>query len=272
MMRFLFSKTFIIQIILAAIIACLLIIGAYFFLINYAKTGEAVTVPDLNGLDIIEADAELQLANLNIEVIDSLYQQDLRGGIIVDQTPRPGSMVKKDRKIYLTISRYAIPTVTVPNVLNQTSAIAISKLTRRGFKIGELKSKTDPCDGCAIGLEWNGNPVLTDSKIPTGTKLDLIIGQTNEGAVSAVPMLYGLTLDEATLILHGYDLNRGAYIYDNETVKTSGDTLSSRVYSQSISPGEIIKLGSPVNVSLTIDAEKIPSVNLDSIKASVPKQ
>ena len=252
-------------------VAVLLMFGAYFFLTNYAKTGEAVTVPDLNGMDIIEADAELHLANLSIEVIDSIYEQDMRGGIIVDQNPRSGSMVKKDRKIYLTISCYGIPTVTVPNVLNQTSAIAISKLTRKGFEIGKLKSKTDPCDGCAIGLELNGKPVMADSKIPSGSILNLIIGQTNEGAVSAVPALYGLTLDEATLILHDFDLNRGAFIYDNETVTTSGDTLSARVFSQSVNPGERIKMGSPINIKLTIDAEKFPSFNIDSIKASLPQ-
>ena len=92
MLKFLFSKSFLIQAVLAIIVSALLILGAYFFLINYAKTGEAVTVPELNGLDIIEADAELQLAKLSPEVIDSVYQQDLQGGIIVDQNPRAGTL------------------------------------------------------------------------------------------------------------------------------------------------------------------------------------
>jgi len=271
MLKFLFSKSFLTQAVLAIIVSALLILGAYFFLINYAKTGEAVTVPELNGLDIIEADAELQLAKLSPEVIDSVYQQDLQGGIIVDQNPRAGSMVKKKRKIYLTISRYGIPTLKLPNVLNQTSAIAISKLTRRGFEIGNLKSKTDPCDGCAIGLEFKGKSISVDDNIPVGSTIDLIIGKTSDGAVSSVPALFGLTLDQATMILHEFDLNRGAYIYDEENVKTAGDTLSARVYSQSIKPGESIKLGSPINLSLTIDEEKIPTVNIDSIIGSLPK-
>ncbi len=271
MLKFIFSKSFLKQVVLAIIVSALSFFGAYFFLTNYAKTGEAVVVPELIGLDIIEADAELQLAELSLEVIDSVYQQELQGGIIVNQKPIAGSMVKKNRKIYLTISRYGIPIVQIPNVLNQTSGIAISKLTRRGFEIGELKSKTDPCDGCAIGLEFKGKSISVDENIPVGSTLNLIIGKTSNGAVSSVPALYGLTLDQATLILHEFDLNRGAYIYDEESVKTPVDTLSARVCSQSIKPGESIKLGSPINLTLTIDKEKIPTVNIDSITGSLPK-
>lgn len=269
MLRFVFSKTFLIQVVLAVVFITLVIIGAYFFLINYAKTGEAVSVPALENLDIIEADAELKQLELNVEIIDSIYQQDKRGGIVVDQNPVEGSMVKKGRKIYLTISRYDIPTVEVPNVLNQTTAIAISKLTRRGFKIGELTSKSDPCDGCAIGLEFDGKTVDVGSKIPSGSTVNIIVGQQNDGAISLVPALYGLTKDEATALLHQHELNRGAYVYDLESVKSEGDSLAARVYSQSIAPSENAKVGTPINISLTIDMAKIPEANLDSIKASI---
>ncbi len=268
MLRFLFSKTFILQLILAGIFIALVILGTYFFLINYAKTGEAVTVPNLEGYDLVEAEAELTQLDLEIEVIDSIFHLGQQGGIIMEQQPREGSMVKKNRKIYLTISRYETPTVKVPNVLNQTSAIAISKLNRRGFIIGKLTSKTDPCDGCAIGIELNGKTIQPETNIPVGSKIDLIIGQLNEGANSVVPTLYGLTKDEATQVLHNFELNRGAYNFD-ETVETGGDSLAARVFYQSEKSGESIKLGSPINITLTLDITKLPNVNLDSIKASI---
>ena len=54
---------------------------------------------------------------LDPEVIDSLYLPDTRGGVVVDQEPIKGSMVKTDRKIYLTIARYSSPMVKLPNVI-----------------------------------------------------------------------------------------------------------------------------------------------------------
>jgi beta-lactam-binding protein with PASTA domain len=80
MLRFLFSKTFILQLILAGIFIALVILGTYFFLINYAKTGEAVSVPNLEGYDLVEAEAELTQLDLEIEVIDSIFHLGQQGG------------------------------------------------------------------------------------------------------------------------------------------------------------------------------------------------
>lgn len=267
MIKFLFSRVFAIQVAVALILICLSVFGAYAFLINYTKTGEAIEVPNLEGMDIIEAEAALKAAELKVEIIDSLYIQGDRGGIVLDQEPRATSLVKKERKIYLTISRYKTPTVIVPDVLNQSIAIAINKLTRRGFLIGEQIPKPDPCNGCPIGLEIRGKKIMEGSKLPKGTKIDLIIGMSDNATSVLVPALYGLSLDEAKLLLASYGLNVGAQIISD--AKTSGDTLAAKVYEQSEKQGTAIATGSAIGLFASPDLMKLPDVNLDSIKASI---
>jgi len=267
MLKFIFSRTFVINVLLAGVFVILCLVGAYYFLNSYAKTGEAVSVPDLAGYDLIEAEAFLKEAELDIEIIDSIFTLGKRGGEVVDQDPRPSSLVKKNRKIYLTISRYETPKVSIPNVLNQTSAIAISKLTRRGFEIGELISKADPCEGCAIGLQLNGETVEVESKLPQGSKIDIVFGEVNAGSVTPVPELYGLSFDEATALLHMKGLNRAGFSI--ELAENEGDSLASRVFWQSEKPGELIKTGSPIIINLSTDITKVPPSNIDSVRASL---
>jgi eukaryotic-like serine/threonine-protein kinase len=267
MIKFLRSRIFLIQICLALVFTCLCVYGAYLFLNNYAKTGEAIEVPNLEGLDIIEAEAALKSEGLYAEIIDSLYQQGDRGGLVLDQEPRATSLVKKDRKIYLTISRYQTPTVIVPNVLNQSIAIAINKLTRRGFLIGQQIPKPDPCNGCPIGLEIRGKKILEGTKLPKGTKIDLIIGMSDDEGEVLAPALYGLTPDEAKLLLTSYGLNVGALVITD--AMNNGDSLAAKVYDQSEKPGTFLKTGSAIGVFASPDILKLPNVNLDSVKASI---
>lgn len=267
MFRFILSKTFLIQLCLAALVAGSLLIGAYLYLQQFTRSGEAVSVPELIGSDIIEAEALLKQSDLRAVVIDSLYVQDKRGGVILDQNPPELSSVKTGREIYLTVSRYKTPQVEVPNVLDQTMAIAINKLTRRGFEIGELIPQSNPCEGCAVGLELNDKSVEIGSKLPKGSKIDLVVGENSSNAIVATPILYGLNFDEAKTLLNKYQLNEGAIIYSD--CESDSDSLSARVYWQSINPNSDARIGEAINIKLSPNLDLIPPVNVDSIKSSI---
>ncbi|GAB5538729.1 MAG: hypothetical protein Salg2KO_08320 [Salibacteraceae bacterium] len=242
-----------------------LIAAAYFYLKSYARAGEAIAVPEIEGFDIIEAEAILKKADLKAVVVDSLYMPEKRGGVILDQEPNGLALVKSGREIYITISRYKTPQVSIPNVLDQTSAIAINKLTRRGFVIGELIPKPNPCQGCAIGMEMNGSEVKVGASVPKGSTIDLVVGESDGNALTSAPILFGLTENEASEILHIHQLNVGAVIYDD--CENAEDSASARIFWQSIEGNNDVGIGDPISVRLSTDARKIPDVNLDSLKA-----
>ena len=267
MRNFLFSRTFLIQLLLAAALIAVGTWGAFTYLESYARTGEKVTVPDVQQMDLIESEAVLNELELQAEVVDSIFVQGQRGGLVVDQEPIPSSFVKKNRKIYLTITRYQTPSEVVPNVLNQTTTLAIIKLSRRGFEIGELIPKSDPCNGCPIGLEVNGKPLKVGSRISKGTTIDIVVGTADDAAMVSTPLLSTLNIAEAEELLHLHALNLGSVVYPD--AETAADTNASVVFTQSPNEGELISMGTDVTIYLSHLAEKIPSVNTDSLKAQL---
>lgn len=267
MFRFIFSRTFLIQLVLALLLIGLCIGGTYYFLLSYTKLGEAIEVPDLTGFDLVEVEATLKPLNLSAEVIDSIYLADKRGGEVTDQTPIPTSLVKSDRKIYLTVTRYSTPMVELPDV-KETIPIAIAKLNSYGFEVVDMIPRPAECDGCAIGVEVNGKEIEPGAKLPKGQKVNLIIGETGDAAPITVPMAFGLTLREAEQLLHLHSLDAGIPIYDS-TCTTAADSAAARVYRQKPVAGEKIQVGSSIFLYFSSDLSLIPDdVNIDSIKAA----
>lgn len=242
----------------------------YYYLLSYTKSGESIEVPDLSGLDLMEAESTLSELELQFEVIDSLYLPDKRGGEIVDQEPMPASLVKTGRKIYVTIARYSTPMTKLPNVLDQTLPLAMAKLASYGFKVGNLIYKSSDCKDCVVDVLVGGKSVKAGARLAKGKRVDIVVGQGLTNEMISVPVLYGLKLGEAIKLLHLNNLNIGATPYDPE-ILTKTDSLNAVVYRQSPAPegAKMAPAGSPIEVYLTSDVSKVPTVNIDSLKSLI---
>jgi beta-lactam-binding protein with PASTA domain len=87
----------------------------YIYLPNSTNHGETVTVPDLKGVKIEKLDSLLTQHKLRYELNDSAYSDDFPPLTIVRQFPKEGSLVKENRKIYISITRISPPTVPIPD-------------------------------------------------------------------------------------------------------------------------------------------------------------
>ena len=267
MIQFLLSKKFAVQALMAVLVACIAISSAYFYLITYTEQDQVVEVPDLTGYDMYEAEVFLKESRLEAKIIDSLYLPAKKGGEIVDQEPIPGSSVKTGRKIYLTIARYEAPMVKLPNIIDQTIPLAMAKLNSYDIKVDQIIHRPSDCTDCVIGIEIKGMKVAVGAKLAKGSKINLVVGEGATGEKIAVPMLYGLTVDEAQKLLNLDGLNIGATPYlDCETAE---DSLNAHVFRQNPAPegSAVISRGSSIDLYLTSDQSQVPDVNLDSIKA-----
>jgi len=267
MIQFLLSKKFAVQALMAVLVACIAISSAYFYLITYTEQDQVVEVPDLTGYDMYEAEVFLKESRLEAKIIDSLYLPAKKGGEIVDQEPIPGSSVKTGRKIYLTIARYEAPMVKLPNIIDQTIPLAMAKLNSYDIKVDQIIHRPSDCTDCVIGIEIKGKKVAVGAKLAKGSKINLVVGEGATGEKIAVPMLYGLTVDEAQKLLNLDGLNIGATPYlDCETAE---DSLNAHVFRQNPAPegSAVISRGSSIDLYLTSDQSQVPDVNLDSIKA-----
>ena len=104
-LRFLFSRAFFWNLLLVLIAITALLLLTFYVLNWHTRQGNFIEVPNLNTMTITDVQELLQDQDLNYEVIDSArFNPGYAPFAVIEQTPLAGELVKKNRKIYLTIS------------------------------------------------------------------------------------------------------------------------------------------------------------------------
>lgn len=115
-----------INLLIAGVLLLLIGWGVLRGLNRYTRHGFFIEVPDLRGFTPEEAVSFTREKKLQTLVVDSIYDNDARPGTIVEQFPTPGSKVKTNRAIRLTINANTPEQVIFPNLRNHPSGRAFS--------------------------------------------------------------------------------------------------------------------------------------------------
>lgn len=254
--NFLLSKLFVKNLALAITILAGLILILLIWLNIYTRHGQARPVPDFRGLTLQETAKLAKKNKLRFQVIDSIYSNVVPRGCIIEQNPIPGFKVKKRRRIILTINAFNPEMVGVPNLVRLPKRQAIAVIQSAGLETGQLRYIPDLSIDIVIRQLHNGKDVAEGDSIQKGSVIDLVLGKGLSNEKTPVPDLSGLRLERARNTILGASLNLSAITYDN-TVVTAADTANAFVYKQKPDYGESARLGSVVNVWLTVDSAKM---------------
>ncbi len=229
--EFLKCKPFRVHFAIAFVSIALLLYLILKWLNVYTKHGETISVPDLKGLEIVEAMDLLDDQGFKY-VIDSIYTDQAEPNTVYEQEPEANALVKENRTIYLTIVSGSAPTVKLPDLIDVSLREAQAILESYGIKVGKLIYKPDLAQNAVLGIQYKGRDVQKGYVISKGDVVDLILGDGYGNLKVAIPNLVGLSYDEALFVLQGSKLILGAVIFDG----MSNDTLNSIVYKQSPEP------------------------------------
>lgn len=260
--RFLGSKTFWANLILALLFGGAILWGTAELLDRYTRHGKTITVPDLSRLALSEAEERLAKLNLEHVVMDSSeFDPGYPRGSVVNQYPAPGREVKLGREIRLTLNPLKPRKIALPDIIEKTRRRAIYDLESKGLAVGELEYVPYIGKDVVVDIKYEGKSVPVGKKLEKGSVIDLVLGEGVGDTKIRVPYLRWLTLDEAESELKSRSLNVGAIVYDEEI----RDSSLALVYRQSPPPSttEDINLGEEVDVWLTNDHTKIPGDSLD---------
>jgi serine/threonine-protein kinase len=154
--------------------------------------GDTVGVPSLVGLASDQATTRLADAGLGIRVVTR--PSDDPAGIVIAQSPVPGSFVGDGTTVKLVVSR-GPPKVTVPDVANRTVDEATVALEQAGFVVTRTRRFDEgvPVDA-VIGTDPTGG-----SAAPSESAITLIV--SDGPAPVQVPDVVGRTYDEAAQAL-----------------------------------------------------------------------
>ncbi len=241
-----------------ALIGIAVIVLIFFGLKLYTRHGKGFKAPDFTGLTEQQLTHLAEKNNLRYDIIDSVYIDDAPPGIVIEQTPSAGSLIKKNRNIFLTINSWEAEKVQVPDVNDYSIRNARVMLESFGLKVGELIYVPSEYTNLVLGQHYQGKPVNPGTPLERGSTIDLIVGQGLSNRTTAVPLLVGLHLDEARNRSQNLLLNIGAEIYDS-TVVSREDTINAFVWKQRPegSRDSRLRLGASIDIWLTADSSHL---------------
>lgn len=233
------------------IVVIILFTGVSFVLNDTTRHGESLTVPDITGLKMEDAEKLLASKNLKFMITDSLFFEDKPKNSVLDQNPSPQSKVKEGRIIYITLNSNKAPLVNMPNLIDVSLRQAQVMLQSVGLKTGRLIYKPDIAQNVVLEQLYGNQNTSAGTKIPKGSTIDLVLGDgLGQGDVS-LPDLTGMTLEEARNLLASSALSVGSVVYQG-AVK---DTTSAKVFRQTPTFAEGVMVGSGQAIDLFLKQE-----------------
>lgn len=255
LIRFIFSKTFLVNLAVAAVFGVAAVVGLYYWLDAYTEHGETVATPDFTGVPIHEIEAFADTTDVEWVIVDSLYTDELPKGTVAEQEPVPGYEVKRGRKIYLTVNAVLPKQVAIPNVRNLSLRQAKAVLESVGLKLGDLQFRPDIAKNAVLDQLINEEPTAEGQMAVMGTVVDLVLGDGLSNTRVPIPYLLYYKLEEATDRLNLSSLNMATFKIDTPVV----DSSLVRVYKQVpvFDEKDLVPLGTSFILYLTDDTLNI---------------
>ncbi len=221
----------------------------------YTRHGQEIIVPDLTSL--IYEDAREHLESLELEIVEDAKKFDSNNefpiGTIMGQNPRPGSTVKKGRRIYVIVSK-GEPTIEMPQLVHRSERNAIFMIKNLGLELRDVYYEhSDIFPNGAVSHQ----SIPPGSDVKTGTYVDIIVSLGRFPDKFIVPSLIGRSLKDAKKIIIQAGLAIGEINY-----RTKEDLLPDTIIDQSLKENEEVSQGD----SISLVVSKLPGRREEKIQ------
>jgi beta-lactam-binding protein with PASTA domain len=189
----LIKNPYVLNLLLAVVVACGLIYGTLIWLDKYTRHNEAVVVPDVKGLKVEEAAEFFKNNNLRYNVIDSVFSKEVSPGAIVELVPSAGSKVKEGRIVFITVNAMTSQMATIPEVEDLSFRQAYALLRARGFENVEIEYVPGDFKDLAVSVDLRGRTLSKGEHVPLTAPLILKVSSgeaeiLSEDSLSTMPV------------------------------------------------------------------------------------
>jgi len=205
-------------------------------------------------MTVKQLDEYIKNKPLRYKIIDSTFVANEEPGAILDQSPKAGEKVKRNRRIYLTINSQVPPKTKLPNLYSTSLKNAEIQLKNAGLLLGDVKKQA--CLGKTVELmKVKGKIMQKGMEVPKGSKVDLIVCDGIGNRRMEIPDLLGLPYTEAVTALRLSELSIGAIIL-NSDVDYKEDGFVFRQTPAAVE-GNSILVGEAIDIFLQKDPPEI---------------
>ncbi|WP_418606917.1 PASTA domain-containing protein [Georgenia sp. SUBG003] len=198
---------------------------------------EMVAVPDMTGMDQVEARQELEEAGLEPSIVDDVPSDTVEEGLFVESRPAVGTEIEVGETVEIAFSS-GPEAVEVPNVVGMSQDQAASALESAGLASGSVQEVNDP--SAAPGDVVATDPAAGESAAP-GSRVNLTVASN----FADLPDLTGQTEEEASATLAGLDLN--VRITQQETADAEPGTVIQQSH-----PAGAVERGTTVALTVAV--------------------
>lgn len=185
------------NILIIIVVAVLGIWIVYISLALFTKHGENDMVPCVENMSYTQAVNLLHEKGFNVDIRDSVYKDNVKPGLVIEQFPKGNSMVKPGRKVFIYINAVHPKEVVIDDNHNVSEYAlrglsfrqGLARLEELGFKnIKVVKVLGD--NDRIVKITANGMVVRNMQKVPVNAR---IIIEISDGRLSALrDSLYNL--------------------------------------------------------------------------------
>jgi beta-lactam-binding protein with PASTA domain len=228
---------------------------AFFSLGFYTRHGEGIPVPSVKGMQIDRAMELLKNQGFGYQ-IDSVYVPDQAPGNVVEQDPDAGTNVKVNRIIYLTMVTRLAPPVSLPDLSDQNYIEAVATLQNYGLEVGDTTTRSDIANH-VLEVHFAGQIIKPGSKLPKGSKVDLVLGNGAGASEVELPDFVGQDLDGARFAIKGANLTVGNVDYQGAI--TDSTNLVVVAQNPVAVKDSVTKVSLGTRINLTVSQGKSPN-------------
>lgn len=175
--KFLFTKTFLRQLLYALIAMVVLSFGILMWLKSSTNHEQKIKVPSLAKMLLADVDDKLNDLDLRFEILDSsYYNPDYPKYSVIEQIPKAGEFVKENRKIYITLNRSGYTFLKIPEVVGKTRRQAEPTLIAMGFKIGKITYRPYIAEDEVLEIRNKGKKIVPGDELQKTAIIDLVLG------------------------------------------------------------------------------------------------
>ena len=220
------------------------------------RHGEALQVEDYSGMRLQEAVKKARNSNFRIAISDSLDRGNNPPNIVLTQDPAPFSKVKKNRTIYLTITKSQRDQVLLPNIIGADEFEQYAKKLNRLDIKSEIKDRVlnDRYGANTILKIYIGEKEINLEDIKKGFKVDkgstLYFDVTERSdSYTNIPDIKCEIFERADFLVRSYQLVVGTVHLDPTVVNRA----TAFVYKQvpEFNATEKIRIGQQIDIYLT---------------------
>jgi beta-lactam-binding protein with PASTA domain len=177
LIKYLLSKHFLKQVVIALILLVLALFFMYHWLLETTNHEQKIQVPNLSRMEISKVQTVLKELDLRYEVIDSAsFTKRFPKKSVIEQNPKSGSFVKQNRKIYLTLNPSKYADISIIEFYGKTKNEVEAQLKSLGLVIGDYTYVKDLGKDVVRKLVHQGLEIKKGDVLPKNSIVDLVLG------------------------------------------------------------------------------------------------